>query len=167
VIEKKTTKRCPRCGIAKPLVAFHRDHTRADGRQGICRVCKSAVNRKRRLKQFPHKSANIVSENHMMTDRLFHEVFSNRELREYLNGVAVRLSRGKEDFKQDLLQEAWIKISLCPSGRSWSVYRKVGETAMKAFKWKLWARREFQLDSIEQMSRLEYEMWRHGYLPIT
>jgi hypothetical protein len=32
-------KWCPRCARVRPLAAFHRDRTRADGRHGWCRDC--------------------------------------------------------------------------------------------------------------------------------
>ena len=35
-------KICPRCGEAKRLDAFHKNRSRADGRQSVCKVCQRA-----------------------------------------------------------------------------------------------------------------------------
>lgn len=37
------SKSCNRCGLVKPLDAFHRDKRNRDGRQGQCKPCRNAV----------------------------------------------------------------------------------------------------------------------------
>jgi hypothetical protein len=37
-------KRCSMCGEVKPLDAFHRNRVRSDGRQTVCKECKSGYN---------------------------------------------------------------------------------------------------------------------------
>lgn len=35
------TKRCPRCGEVKPVGAFHKDSTKADGCNSACKACRA------------------------------------------------------------------------------------------------------------------------------
>lgn len=39
IVKRGNTKRCPGCRVWKPLNAFHRDKTSADGRSHYCAVC--------------------------------------------------------------------------------------------------------------------------------
>lgn len=42
VTTQEARKRCPRCQETKPLTAFGLHSSRSDGRQAICRICRSA-----------------------------------------------------------------------------------------------------------------------------
>lgn len=40
-------KRCPACGLVKPLTQFHRNRLRPDGVQSICKVCRAEMDHER------------------------------------------------------------------------------------------------------------------------
>ena len=44
-------KRCPDCGIYKPLTEFHRSALRRDGRQSICKECRAEIDHARYVAQ--------------------------------------------------------------------------------------------------------------------
>lgn len=44
-------KRCPRCGLAKPLTEFHRTRLRHDGHQPYCKPCKRGIDRLRYVRR--------------------------------------------------------------------------------------------------------------------
>jgi Recombination endonuclease VII len=43
-------KRCPRCGLTKPLEAFPRNRANKDGRMGYCKPCHNQIVRENRAK---------------------------------------------------------------------------------------------------------------------
>ncbi len=42
------TRRCPTCGETKRLSQFHENRTKPDHRNGICKSCQAAVDRRTR-----------------------------------------------------------------------------------------------------------------------
>src|SRR5204863_5514003 len=46
-----SVKRCPRCGLTKPLSEFHLNRVRRDGHQSICKVCRAEIDHARYLRR--------------------------------------------------------------------------------------------------------------------
>lgn len=53
-------KRCYKCNLVKPLEEFHKNSSKPDGRQNICKVCRIVYHRKHYLK---NKDSYIESKN--------------------------------------------------------------------------------------------------------
>jgi len=44
---RNVMKRCPKCGLVKPVTQFHRNNLRRDGVQSICKVCRAEMDHER------------------------------------------------------------------------------------------------------------------------
>jgi hypothetical protein len=66
-----------------------------------------------------------------VTTENFMEIWCDTELRQYLVDISRSLSKNRE-MQKDLLQEAWLRISLCDDQKTIRFYKGEGFKAMDA-----------------------------------
>ena len=166
ICAKVETRVCSGCGREKPLAEFPRNRSKKKGRDYLCSICERMRKREeRRRDRLPHDG-----ERHdyrpMMGDELFAVYYANTDLRTRLLDEArllARNSREREEYARDLVQIAWLHIGMCAADQSIDYYTRVGLRAMANDQRKRRYRREFGLESVECMSRAEYQMWSCGH----
>jgi hypothetical protein len=60
----RTTKRCPACGLTKPIDQFHRDRSRPDGATWTCAQCQNAQQARYRATHRTPTPAQLVPPDH-------------------------------------------------------------------------------------------------------
>jgi len=164
-LTKTKVRTCSVCKAEKPLAEFPRNRSKPNGRGYECLSCHRQKGREQRRKdKLPH-SGQKHDCRPMMSDELFAVYYRNRELRGKLLEEARILARGvaeRDEYARDLVQIAWMHISMCVPHETVQYYASVGYRAMWRDRWKRRYRRELNLDSIECMTRAEYDMWRTG-----
>ena len=160
------TRICSACKSEKPIADFPKNRTRCDGHGYICSVCERMRKREeRRRRKLPH-NAEPHEHRPMMGDELFAVYYANADLRIRLCDearVLARNAREKDEYARDLVQIAWMHIGMCVADQTIDYYASVGLRAMWRDEWKRRYRGEFALESLELMSRAEYDMWSCGH----
>lgn len=77
-----------------------------------------------------------------MTGDEFMRVHDDRELREYVWRIACRVTR-KPELREELMQEAWLVISLAPGDYTTDAYKALVYPAVKSAYWQEY--KEWQL----------------------
>lgn len=160
------TRVCSGCGKSKPLSEFPRNRSKKKGREYRCLLCEADRKREERRRARLPNDGERHDYRPMMSDELFAVYYRNTDLRSRLReeaAVLARNSREKEEYIRDLVQVAWMHIGMCVADQSIDHYAAVGIRAMGRDQWKRRYRREFGLDSLECMTRSEFDMWNRGH----
>lgn len=110
IVEKVATKVCRKCGITKPLGAFH--SKKAGRRESHCRDCRK-VDRRRRY----------GSPEYQETMRRYHESAKGRETMRLYKRNAYRRDPVKSAYERAISQAKFYKY--CPPNISLDDYRKL------------------------------------------
>lgn len=163
-MSKRPYKYCPRCGEYKLTTHFGGNKSRPDGLQGWCRQCRHEASQKQKRKR---KTLDAQSSHpRPMTGEQFTQFYQeNGWLYRYIGSAAAMKTRDYE-LRADLRQEAWIRLSFCKGGLTDEAYKRIADLAIDQAYTKAWRARQYELDTIESMTRDEYNMWMTGiYLP--
>lgn len=148
-------KVCPSCKRDLSMKSFNSNRSRPDGSDTICRDCDA-----RRKKKKKTKASQGSSLNPMTTGR-FYEIYNDTDLSD---SIRVMAAKKTVDYmaQEDLMQDAWIAISMAPSDYSDKAYFEIARRAIEASfrKRRIYQGRIEQF--LEDMSADEWMMWERG-----
>jgi hypothetical protein len=150
-------KYCPGCGEYKQVKEFHKDSSRGDGYQIYCITCHSKKKkRKKTLRPIISRPKPLDG------GQIFEDIYSNKDIHEYLWEVANKKTKDRE-LRKDLVQTAWIRISFCMDTYSVEKIKNEGRRAINNEYRRVWNMRRNDLEYLETLSVDEWNMWRRGF----